>query len=219
MASKNRSHKKAGSKPATAAAAAPTTAARGKKERKPRKPPLARAVRIGGLLAKQHNALKRNVAAWKGAATAPEQRLALTKIKGEIAKLDATIDTITSSLAFLEQTKYEPKVEHLGGRTKSFGIGAPVALKEKRYDAEIHGPVNTYNVTGETAKGHYLLKSTGKPAIVLGVPRSWLEKRDGAAAPAAAPVAKPAPKGATPEVEPDAGEDEEDENPGLSPEG
>jgi hypothetical protein len=210
MASKNRSHtRKAGSKPATAATPATSTNAV-RKERKPRKPPLERAIRLAGLLIKARVALAKNVKGWSGEATR-EQRLAITRTLNEMGKLDAASDQIAGSLAFLVETKYAPKIEHLGGRAKSFPVGAPVALKEKRYDAEIHGPTNAYTVKSETAKGHLVIQA-GKGFPPFGVPKGWLEKRDVKAAPAAAAPA--APKGATPEVEPDAGDDE-DENPGL----
>ena len=209
MASKpSRSHKKASTKAASAPAAS-KPADKPKKERKPRKPPLDRAVRLGALLTKQCAALKKNVAPWKGDAT-PEQRLALTKINGEVRKLEGSTDVIASSLAFLAQTKYTPTVEHLGGRAKTFPVGAIVALKEKRYDPEIHGAVNTYAVLGETAKGLFRIQAAAKGSPVLGVPKGWLEKP---AEDAVAPTRKPAP---TPSADAAALDDDlDDENPGL----
>jgi len=209
MSSKKKASGKKVTKPATTPAA--TTASR--KERKPRKPPLERAIRLAGLFIKSRVALAKNVKGWAGEATR-EQRLAITRIINEMKKLDEASDQIADSLAFLVETKYAPKVEHLGGRTKSFGLGVPVQLKEKRYDAEIHGAVNAYTVGGETAKGHLVIKSGSKPVITLGVPRSWLEKREGVPSSALAATPKGA-TGATPEAAPDLGGDEEDENPGL----
>lgn len=219
MSSKKKSSGKS-SKPATKpAASAP------KKERAPRKPPLERAARLGGLLRRAVTALKKNVLAWKGDA-APEQRLAITKINGEIRKLDndgGIVDTITSNLAFLEQSKYQPKVERAAGRPKAFVEGAAVALKDKRFDKAIHGVVNAYTIVGTTDK-YMLIKPIGAPASAtpMGVPRAWLQKREAAPAPAAPlPTApkpgKPAPKPApapTADVEPP--EDDEDENPGIA---
>lgn len=219
MSSKKSSGKKS-SKPVAARAAASTSAP---KERKPRKPPLERAARLGGLLARAFASLKKNVLGWKGDAT-PEQRLSITKINGELRKLDGEtgiVNTITSNLAFLDQSKYQPRVERAAGRPKAFVEGAPVALKDKRYDKTIHGVVNAFIIVGTTDK-YFLIKPIGAPASAtpLGVPRAWLAKRE---APAAAPVAtkptRPAPaaRPAAPAPAPDDDDPSDvDEDPGLA---
>lgn len=183
--------KKPASKPATSAPAATAP-----KVRTPRKPPLERAVKLGNLLAKQSAALQKNVSSWKGEPTS-EQRMAQTRITGNLKKLGPMADQIRNDLAYLVQSGYAPTVEHLGGRAKNFPVGATVAIKAKRYDEVVHGSVNIYTVVGETEK--YFQIQASKNSSVLGVPRGWLEK-------------------ATAPVETVDGSDDEDENPGLSPE-
>lgn len=177
MASKPKS-KPANKKPAVTrspATSAPATSAT-TKERKPRKPPLERAIRLGGLLAKQMPALQKNVSLWKGEPNS-EQRMACVRILGNLKKISPTVEQLVSDLAFLNQSGYAPKIEHLGGRAKSFPVGAYVAIKEKRYDTAVHGLDNLYVIEGETEK--YLqiqALATGSP--VIGVPRAWLEKAE-----------------------------------------
>jgi hypothetical protein len=191
--SKKPSGKKLVSKPAMAVPAEI-------KERKPRKPPLERAVKLASVFAKKYPALQKNVSAWKGEPTA-EQRMAQVRIVNNLKKVAPLVDQLVSDLVFLEQSGYTPKIEHLGGRAKSFPPGTAVALKAKRYDAVIHGAVNAFAVVDETEK-YFRIQAVAKGSPILGVPRGWLEKVANGVAPAVA-------------VE---GLDDEDENSGLSPE-
>lgn len=193
----NSKRKPSASKPATVKPVATAP----KKERKPRKPPLERAVRLASSLAKKAPALQNNVARWKGEPTA-EQRMAQVRTINNIKKIGPMVDQIVTDLVFLSQSGYAPKIEHLGGRAKTLAVGARVALKEKRYEAAVHGPVNDFTVTGETEK-YFQIQALTKGSPVLGVPRSWLEKLD----PATPAV------DALPDVD-----DDENENPGLSSE-
>jgi hypothetical protein len=175
-----------------------------KKARAPRKPLLERAIRLGGLLAKQHGALAKNVLHWKGEAT-HEQRLAVAKVGGELRRIAASVEIIENSLVYLEQSKYSPKAPPRG-----LSIGAPVAIKEKRYDKAVHGATNVFTVVGETEK--YLLVQVGKDGPKLGVPRGWLERRE-----VKTPVSSKSAPPPVSDIEDVA--DEADEDPGLSPEG
>jgi hypothetical protein len=189
------SGKKPASRPATSAPAA----TKATKERKPRKPPLDRAIKLGNLLDKQAVALQKNVSAWKGEPTT-DQRMAQVRIASNLKKATPIIDQLRSDLAFLSQSGYAPTTEHLGGRAQNFPVGATVAIKAKRYDAVVHGAVNAYTVAGKTEK-YFQIQAMAKGSPVLGVPRGWLEKLEGGDAALSAE-----------------GSDEEDENPGLSPE-
>ena len=201
MASKKKtSSKKAATRPATTAPAATAL----KKERKPHKPPLERAVRLASSLAKKTPALQINVALWKGEPTA-EQRMAQVRTVNNLKKIAPMVDQIVTDLVFLSQSGYAPTVEHLGGRAKTFAVGARVALKEKRYEAAVHGLVNDFTVAGETEK-YFQIQAAGgmKGSPILGVPRGWLDKLD----PTTPAVGAPTPDD----------DGEEDDNPGLSPE-
>jgi hypothetical protein len=187
--------KKPASKPATSA----PVAAKPAKERKPRKPPLDRAIKLGNLLGKQATALQKNTSAWQGELTT-DQRMAHVRIASNLKKMAPIVDQLRSDLTFLSQSGYAPTSAHLGGRASTFPVGAAVAIKDKRYDAVVHGTVNAYTVVGATEK-YFQIQAEAKGSPVLGVPRGWLQKL---IAPATT-------------LETD-GIDDDDENPGLSPE-
>ena len=123
MSSKKKASGKKVTKPATTPAA--TTASR--KERKPRKPPLERAIRLAGLFIKSRVALAKNVKGWAGEATR-EQRLAITRIVNEMKKLENTLRQVFKSsgdlvLFLREKNQNQPLLsENLSG-TLSEDIG------------------------------------------------------------------------------------------------
>ena len=152
-----------------------------KKERAPRKPALERASRLAGQIDKKVNALTKNTDHWTGPAT-PEQLEEISSIRQNLTALQHALEAVDGSLAFLTDTKYTPKGAAPG--RKPIQAGAAVMLKEKRYEAGLHGP-NDFEVVA-AYKNAVQLRSRGNPrAMGFHVPRSWIMLNSEAEEPAA----------------------------------
>lgn len=152
------------------------------KERAPRRPPLVQASRLVELMAGNATKLHEKARTWQvdAAITSAEQRVAVTKVLNGARGLETALTSLSDSLAYLQESGYVAKVPKSPGRKSSIGPGTHVALKPKRYDPEVHGDINDFEVASITEKGAYKLRPTGgdEDEIVCGVPRAWIEKLD-----------------------------------------
>ncbi len=147
-----------------------------KREYKPRKPPIERAARLCGLLAKNQGSLAANVIKWQGTAvTNSDQKLALSKIGSALKSIGEGSKAIAESLLFLQKSGYTPKLPS-AGRQKMAVVGADVIIKPKFYDPEAHGDVNEFKIAQITEKGYakLVLRDDEDGDVVCTVPTSRL---------------------------------------------
>lgn len=154
-------------KPQTVKAASPKKPTTGEaKTRKPRKPPLDRAVRAVELIEKKCNLLTKNVARWQ-----PE-RGEVRELQTTIVELRARATDLGSIMVTLLDEGFVPTVGRGGGGRTPLAAGDLVTIRETRYEPEAHGP-NTYRVAALC--GHlFEIESQTQPERKHFVPRAWL---------------------------------------------
>lgn len=185
MATKN---KKAAKKPASTKRTTTTPANSGTnksgadKEKRARKPPLERALKLANLITKKVGALGANVRRWSGEPN-KEQRLATVKVQAGLAKIERVAIEVDQALTAVKNTGYEPKGG--AGRVSTLLEGTRVVIKDGHYDPVIHGDINDFVYVGKTDK-FLLLRPFDEPkGKNIAVRRPWI-KRNEAAADAAA---------------------------------
>lgn len=178
--------------------------AAGEKEKRTRKPPLDRALKLASLLTKKVGNLRANVGRWSGDPT-KEQRMLALKLNAGLAKLEPASIEVDKALQAIKASGYEPKGS--AGRVSAMPVGTRVIIKDGHYDPVIHGDINDFIYTGKTEKFLLLRQFDDAKAKPIAVRRPWIKRNEAAKdAEADAAVSKPSAAG----EDPDPGEDVSD---------
>jgi len=145
-----------------------------KRERKARKPPLARAELLHIRLAKNLEALAKNVRGWRGESTADQADLIAALIES-LEDMETANAVVSANLSGLRRSGYAPKGPAPG--RKPLAAGTEVMLRANRYDPEIHG-ANAFEVIAVHAKLIQIRATGDLKAQSHYVPRNWLSVRD-----------------------------------------
>jgi hypothetical protein len=144
-----------------------------KKERKPRKPPLDRAVKMVVTLERKCSALVKNVGRWH--ASDDEIGATITKLQAQLPNLKSVMGEIATCVGDLVEAgvKIETSGGGGGGRTP-MSPGDHVELRENRYEPSVHG-ANEFELIAVRGK-FYEIRSR-EIGDVHFVPRQWLRRQ------------------------------------------
>ena len=146
-----------------------------KKAKRTRKPAMERAQKLTNLLVKKYSALAKAAGRWGGECT-PEQRTAVVQITTNLGEMRSRVDDVAADIAFLNDSGFAPTAGSPG--RKPLADGTMVKLKDKRFDAEVHGEINLFKVVSKTEKYFRLVNGAGDVAV--SVPRAWFDPIDSA---------------------------------------
>jgi hypothetical protein len=167
--SKNNASTPTASKRATTAAAASE-----EKQKRPRKPPVDRALKLATLIGKKIAGLLKFVPKLKGPKTT-EQQMAFDQVEDALEMLGAPARQLLENVQFLKDSDWKPTLSGLG--RKPLEIGDAVALREKYYEEEIHGE-NDFAVAQITEKT-VVIQSNSDESKKFPVVKAWLTRVGG----------------------------------------
>lgn len=149
-------------------------AASGDKKRKPRKPPMERALRLADQAERKANALIKNVSRWK-IASVDDHAAEVQALQTNLTHLKAYAGHVVGALADLRDAQYEPVTAGGGGGRAPLAVGDPVAIRSTRYEPEAHGPNNKFVVQALRGK-LFEVSAQDDEALRHCVPRAWLTR-------------------------------------------
>jgi hypothetical protein len=143
------------------------------------KPPIERAAKLARLLALKAKALLHLVSTWQGELTG-EQAPLHVEAKGFLEDLVPGAEQILLDIDTLQQSGFQPT----GGRAYSsrepLAAGARVQLKPKRFDTELYGSLNDFDVVVEIQRNVRIREHGNlQGQSFFPIPRAWLVLKDG----------------------------------------
>ena len=142
-----------------------------KAPRTPRKPAVERAAKLATLATKKVAALTRMTVKWHGEAT-PAQQSACVRIAANLGSVEGFINQIAADTAFLKDSGFTPAGGSAG--RKAIAVGTRVKIKNAKFDAEVHGEDNDFEVVGTTEK-YVRIQGVANSNLEIPVLRAWIE--------------------------------------------
>lgn len=148
-----------------------------KRERKPRTPPMVRAVKFCHLADANCRRGIRLVGNWSGDLS-PDQKKLNTEILARLKEAALPLESALLAVGLLEKSGFVPKEARGRAITEPFTAGERVAVKQDFYREELHGKTNDFEVVVQVG-GFVKIRPTGDlRATQLVVTRSHLQLLD-----------------------------------------
>lgn len=163
--------KTAAKKPSIRKTTSASKPATGEKQPRSRKPAAERAAKLATLIVKKVVALTKMTAKWHGKAT-PEQQSACVRTAASLGNIKGFVDQIAADTAFLKDSNFTPTGGSAG--RKPIAVGTRVKIKDAKFDVEIHGEDNDFEVIGTTEK-YVRIQGIADARLEIPVLRAWIE--------------------------------------------
>lgn len=168
------STKKATPKPAARPSIRKTNApgaAKPDKAPRTRKPMMERAAKLANLAMKKLTALAKMAAKWRGEATT-EQSAASARLNANLLSVRDFVEVIVKDAGFLHTSGFAPTSGSAG--RKPLATGTRVKIKDAKFDPEVYGEDNDFEVIGTTEK-YIRIQGVANSDVQAAVLRAWIE--------------------------------------------